>query len=117
MATVRPPAEKIRLYLPGWPFASCRECAVHIAQLGVESQVVLRTSPVFDSHLDQVECIEFTCPPTSSVLERLAGILEFYLGRYYQTPDTRRDTARLVRGAQEFALTRGVPLHWLLGST
>ncbi|AGY58348.1 hypothetical protein [Gloeobacter kilaueensis] len=110
MATAPPTPDPWALYLPGWPLATYRECAVHIAQLAIQAQVVLRSNPHFDSHLDQVECLTFDSPRTAADRRQLAVILEYYLQRYYETPDTRGDTARLVRGDQVYSVKAGARL-------
>lgn len=95
--TVPPqPSDWLSVEFPGLPLATCRECAAHLRQLDSEATVVLRTTPIFDSRLDQVESIRFQLPKNQADRTRLGEILEYYAELYRETPVAMGDVPRLV---------------------
>ena len=70
-----------------------------------QSQVILRTDPVFDSRLDQVECIAFAPVHDPDDCRRLCAVLLYYAARYYETPGTESDQPRLSDGEHELVLS------------
>lgn len=68
------------------PLATGREFAVHLRQLSqVETELLWRTNPIFDSQTDQIDAITLTLPSENLALEQLCEIILFYTGRYLDT--------------------------------
>jgi hypothetical protein len=97
------PSDRLEVRYPGLPFSTCRECAVHLRQLGVAAEVQLRTTPIFDARLDQVESIHFSLPEVEADRSRLGEILEYYAELYRKTPVAAGDVPCLVVRGREMA--------------
>lgn len=68
-----------------------RELMVHLNQLPwVHAELVLRTEPIFNYHLDQVAWLEVLTQPGAD-LERLTQILTFYARRFPDIKATAQD--------------------------
>jgi hypothetical protein len=89
---------------PGMTWAVYRELEVHLAQiLPARPQILLRTDPVYDYNLDQVERLLFI-PPGDHVAQALVyDVLLYYLERW-RTMATKVGSVTVYRGMQELRL-------------
>jgi hypothetical protein len=80
---------------PGMTWAVYRELEVHLAQILAERpQILLRTDPVYDYNLDQVERLLFVPP---------ADVLLHYVERW-RTIATKVGSVTVSRGTQELRM-------------
>jgi hypothetical protein len=85
-------------------WAIYRELEVHLAQiLADRPQILLRTDPVYDYNLDQVESLLFTPPEDSSASALIYEVLLHYLARW-RTMATQVGKATVQVGKQELVL-------------
>ncbi len=87
---------------PGMTWAVYRELEVHLAQILAERpQILLRTDPVYDYNLDQVERLLFVPPADSAAL--VCDVLLHYLDRWRMIA-TKVGSVTVCRGTQELRL-------------
>jgi hypothetical protein len=104
-------AEWIRVQFPGWPLAIYRELATHLRQLGMQTEVLLRTTPDFNYLLDQVESLGFIPPKEGQMRAYTASILQYYLERYWEAPISKGQNPSIVIGTEVIAWKNG--FDWL----
>ena len=89
---------------PGMTWAVYRELEVHLAQiLSERPQILLRTDPVYDYNLDQVERLLFSAPEDKAARALVCDVLLHYLERW-RTMATKVGSVIVYRGTQELRL-------------
>ncbi len=93
-----------RVTYPGMTWAIYRELEVHLAQiLSERPQILLRTNPVYDYNLDQVESLLFTPTENESSRTLICDVLMHYLARW-RTMATQVGKATVQSRKQELLL-------------
>jgi hypothetical protein len=93
-----------RVTYPGMTWAIYRELEVHLAQiLPDRPHILLRTDPVYDYNLDQVESLLFTPAGDKSSCTLIYDVLLHYLERW-RTMATQVGKATVQAGKQELLL-------------
>jgi hypothetical protein len=93
-----------RVTYPGMTWAIYRELEVHLAQiLSDRPKILLRTDPVYDYNLDQVESLLFTPAEDKSSRTLVCDVLLHYLERW-RTMATQVGKATVQIGEQELLL-------------
>jgi hypothetical protein len=89
---------------PGMTWAVYRELEVHLAQILAERpQILLRTDPVYDYNLDQVERLLFVPPADSAARALVYDVLLHYVERW-RTIATKVGSVTVSRGTQELRM-------------
>jgi hypothetical protein len=89
---------------PGMTWAVYRELEVHLAQiLSERPQILLRTDPVYDYNLDQVERLLFSPPEDKAARALVCDVLLHYLERW-GTMATKVGSVTVHKGMQALRL-------------
>jgi hypothetical protein len=89
---------------PGMTWAVYRELEVHLAQiLSERPQILLRTDPVYDYNLDQVERLLFSPSADKTTHALIYEVLLHYLERW-RTMATKVGSVTVCDGMQELRL-------------
>ncbi len=89
---------------PGMTWAVYRELEVHLAQILPERpQILLRTDPVYDYNLDQVERLLFVSPADNASSALVYDVLLHYLERW-RTMATKVDSVTVYNEMQELRI-------------
>jgi hypothetical protein len=93
---------KYSVAYPGMTWAVYREIEVHLAQILTERpQILLRTDPVYDYNLDQVERLLFVPPVDNAAL--VYDVLLHYVERWRMIA-TKVGSVTVYKGTQELRL-------------
>jgi hypothetical protein len=91
---------------PGMTWAVYREIEVHLAQILAERpQILLRTDPVYDYNLDQVERLLFVSPADDAARALVCDVLLHYVERW-RTIATKVGSVTIYNGMQELRLEK-----------
>jgi hypothetical protein len=95
---------KYSVAYPGMTWAVYREIEVHLAQfLAERPQILLRTDPVYDYNLDQVERLLFVPPVDNAARALVYDVLLHYLERWRMIA-TKVGSVTVYKGTQELQL-------------
>ena len=98
---------------PGMTWAIYRELEVHLAQiLSERPQIILRTDPIYDYNLDQVESLLFSPPQDNSACALVCDVLLHYLKRWC-TMATKVGSVTIYNGTQKLRLEETDRKTWL----
>ncbi|MGA7953384.1 MAG: hypothetical protein WCA07_07665 [Gloeobacterales cyanobacterium] len=102
-----------RVRYPGMAWAIYRELEVHLAQiLSERPQILLRTDPIYDYNLDQVESLLFSPPADNADRALVCDVLLHYLERW-RTMATKVGSVTVYQGAQELRMEETDRKTWL----
>jgi hypothetical protein len=73
----------------------------------MQTEVFLRTAPDFNYLLDQVESLGFTPPKEGKARTYTAGILQYYIDRYWEAPISKGQNPSILIGTEVIAWKRG----------
>jgi hypothetical protein len=89
---------------PGMTWAVYREIEVHLAQILAERpQILLRTDPVYDYNLDQVDRLLFMLPADDAARALVYDVLLHYVERWRMIA-TKVGSVTVYKGTQELRL-------------
>jgi|GEM_PF-2265547 len=98
---------------PGMTWAVYRELEVHLAQiLSERPQILLRTDPVYDYNLDQVQSLLFSPPEDNAARTLMCDVLLHYIERW-GTMATKVGSVIAHNGTQELRLEETDRQTWL----